>query len=293
WLDNIHSLEDIAEPLKLWQIGWDVLRKKFRGFLDVSKSIEIIRNNIDPDCVQLASDKGVNFYPGTLNLTRARYFDGTPDAKHETFKYKDVVDYVIASAMAPITMPLWVIPSDRHAGKPVWVRWRENFRERLALKKPDHVDRDEAWLDGGIYYPVPRSCAIEDEFDDIICILTRPKCLREGSFQGRLGAIGARVTDVVTQKLLDVDMQWAEDMREWLELVQEKVDLSPEEHEKFIKSPFGKYRSFQIKTIRPKPELPYKIESLKEGQVQEMIDRGQQDARLVMSNYKRHVPKPF
>ncbi len=293
WKENIHRFEDIAATKCILRIAWEVLRHDFRGILNVDASIRIIRKEINPDHVQEAADRGIKFYPGTLNLTTADYFDGSPDSKPPLKDYKNICDYVIASAMAPLVMPMWVIPSDAHKGKSALKRWRENRRERRARNKDDHVDRDDSWLDGAIYYPAPISSAIEDGYDDIICVLTRSTSIGRGSFQGRLGKIGARISDVVAQQLLDVDEKWANDMQAWIGFLETKVTLSKAEFDEFQATPFGKYRSFQLVSIRPDKEIPYKIETLADGQVEEMANRGRDGARVVMGKYNRHVPKPY
>jgi NTE family protein len=293
WKDNIHRFGDIAKKKRIWRIAWEVLRHDFRGILNVDASIDIIQKQINPKHVQEAGDRGIKFYPGTLNLTTADYFDGSPDSKPPLEDYKDICDYVIASAMAPLVMPMWVIPSGAQKGKSPLKRWRENFKERRARNKDGHEDRDDSWLDGGIYYPAPISSAIEDGFDDIICVLTRATKIGRGSFAGRLDKIGARISDVVAQQLLDVDEKWANDMQAWIGFLESKVQLSKAEFDEFQATPFGKYRSFQLVSIRPAEELTYKIETLADGQVEEMAKRGRDDARVVMGKYKRHVPKPY
>ena len=294
WKENIHRFEDIAASKSILRIAWEVFRHDFRGILNVDASIDIIRKEINPKHVQEAADRGIKFFPGTLNLTTGDYFDGSPDSEPAFEDYKNICDYVIASAMAPLVMPMWAIPSDAQKGKSAVKRWWENYRERrAAMKKADHQDRDDSWLDGGVYYPAPISAAIEDGYDDIICVLTRPTAIGRGSFRGRLGKIGERISDVVAQKLLDVDQKWAEDMRAWIEFLETKVQLSKAEFDAFQKTPFGKYRSFQLIPIRPDEELPYKIETLKDGEVERMAERGRDDARVVMRDYKRHVPKPY
>jgi NTE family protein len=293
WKNNIHRFKDIAAKKRIWRIAWEVLRHDFRGILNVDASINIIRKEINPKHVQEAANRGIEFFPGTLNLTTGDYFDGSPDSK-PPIDYTNICDYVIASSMAPLVMPLWAIPSDAHKGKSAVKRWREDRKERReAKKKPDHADRDDSWLDGGIYYPAPISSAIEDGYDDIICVLTRPTTIGRGSFRGRLERIGERISDVVAQKLLDVDEKWADDMQAWIEFLETKVKLSKAEFAEFKKTPFGNYRSFQLKPIRPDKELPYKIETLEDGQVEEMAKWGRDDARVVMRDYRRHVPKPY
>jgi NTE family protein len=293
WNAKIRRFEDIAASKSIFRIVWDVLWHDFRGILNVDASIGIIRREIKPDCVQEAAERGLKFFPGTLNLTTGDYFDASPDSKPEIKDYKEIVDYVIASCMAPLVMPMWVIPSDTPGGKPSLKRWMENNRERRARKQAGHTDRDNAWLDGGIHNPAPISAAIEDGYDDIISVLTRPKTIGRGSFQGRLGKIGERISDVVAQKLLDVDQKWAEDMRAWIDFLETKVKLSKSEFDSFQKTPFGKYRSFQLTTIRPAEEIPFKIETLKDGDVERMTAWGRDDARAVMRSYQRHLPKPF
>ncbi len=293
WKDHIHRFDDIAATKGILRIAWEVFRHDFRGILNVDASIDIIRKQINPDYVQAAADRGIKFYPGTLNLTTPSYFDGTPDSKPPLKDYKNICDYVIASAMAPLIMPMWVIPSDAHKGKSALTRFWENHRERRARNKGGHEDRDDSWLDGGIYYPAPISSAIEDGYDDIIYVLTRATKIGRGSFAGRLGKIGERISDVVAQQLLDVDEKWAKDMKAWIGFLETKVQLSKEEFDAFQETPFGKYRSFQLTPIRPDKEIPYKIETLADGQVEKMAKWGRDDARVVMGKYKRHVPKPY
>jgi NTE family protein len=288
WREKITSHKKIGEKrFPLW-VALDVIRHRFHGMLNVDKSIEIIQEEIQPANLREAAKRGLKFFAGTLNLTTNDYLDATldEDAKRD----HPIVDYVIASCMAPIVMPLWVIPS--HDNRPFFRRWWENYKEKKASQKPDHEDRDDCWLDGGIYNPVPISSAIEAGYDDIICVLTRPEKLKRGSFQGRLGATAARITDVVTQRLLEEDIKWACDMKAWMGALDECVQqLTPGRLKKYnVNEKFQNYRSFQITVVRPHKLLDYEIETLTEKAVAKMANLGQAHAQAVMSHYRPHVP---
>jgi NTE family protein len=275
WLKDITDLSKIGKRRWVPIILWEVLVRNFHGMINVDKSIKIMRDKIQPEnLLRAAGEKGrLKFYAGALNLTTGEYFNAPYDNKI-------IIDYVIASCMEPIVMPMWIIPKEGEEKK-AWYRekWEglndwygRNFG---GLK---HEDRLESWLDGGIHNVAPLSDAIDKGYDDIVCVLCRPPKLGHGSFQGDLAAIGERISDVVTQTLLDKDIGLA---KRFSELVKtRRLDgLQVKAHDGTSRP----YRSVDLTVVRPKTDLEVNIQSLAKGQVPEMVKKGRADAAAVMN----------
>jgi NTE family protein len=275
WLKKIKTHTDIAKIRNRFLIVLEVIFKNFHGMLDVNKSIGIIRTEIQRRNLKLAAEKAnLKFYAGTLNLTTGKYEDVPYDDC-------DIIDYIIASSMAPLMMPLWVIGA-KEQPMSLLGRWRADFREWRLRRRPDHVDRDECWLDGGIHNNAPVSAAIEEGYDDIVCVLCRPQTIGRGSFQGRLGRIGKRIADVGAQQILEDDIQWAMDVQSLLDCLAQ--GLTEEDFAKYKgKTKFDKYRNFKLRVVRPLNEIHWEAETLEKGAVPRMVGQGVQDARAKMS----------
>jgi NTE family protein len=275
WRDEITDLSKIGKRRWVGFVLWEVIWRNFHGMINVDKSIDIMRKKIVPEnLLRAAGEKGrLKFYAGALNLTTSEYFNAPYDNKI-------IIDYVIASCMEPIVMPMWIIPKEGEEKK----RWYRNRWEGVTdwygrtFHKVKHEDRLESWLDGGVHNVAPLSDAIDQGYEDIVCVVCRPPKLGRGSFQGDLAAIGERISDVMTQTLLDKDILLAKKISE---LVKDGRLNGLEV--KTLKGPSRPYRNVDLTVVRPKEDLEVNIQSLAKGQVPKMIDTGRADATEVMN----------
>src|SRR5262249_24109856 len=166
------------------------------------------------------------------------------------FDESRIVDYVIASTAMPIVMPL-------------------KEMEGLVPK-----ERDGSWLDGGLHNVAPLSAAINAGYDDIVCVVCRPKDISRGQFRGSLSALGERISDVVAQTLLDNDIEWAEKINGWV-----RSGHAPD-----------KYREIRVTVVRPAQELNVEIETFQSSEISAMVDQGRRDAAEKMSGYLAKPP---
>ena len=114
------------------------------------------------------------------------------------------------------------------------------------------------------------------------------RALGRGSFQGDLAAIGERISDAVTQALLDKDIVLAKKISDLVKTGR----LNGLEATTYD----GKrrpYRNVDLTVIRPKVDLKFDIQGLKKGQVPDMINQGRADAAAVMNGeYAAKFPSP-
>jgi NTE family protein len=268
WHDSITDFKKLGHQRNKLVLLWEVLIGNFNGMISVDGAIEIIKKEIRPENLRAASKAGLNFFAGTLNLTAGLYVDA------EAIE-PEIVEYVIASGMQPIVMPMRVI---RGSSKSLWQRTREIW----ASKKPGYVDPEDRWLDGGLHNVAPIGAAINKEYDGIVCIACRPDTLGRGSFQGRLTALGERISDVVAQRLLDTDIAQALEINKWVDLLQAEGAKSKVD-EDFLK----RFKRIQLKLIRPADELDVDLRTFTPQDIEKMIETGHRDAAAEMQAPER------
>ena len=110
----------------------------------------------------------VKFYACSVNLV-------TGETVYADQDYSGILDYVVASTAIPIEMPY------------------------IEIGKSPYVD-------GGVHEVAPLSRAIEDDAQDIVCIVCQPEDLQGVSFRpGSLPQFALRLMDVVTNELINND----------------------------------------------------------------------------------------
>jgi NTE family protein len=270
WHDSITDFKKLGRQRNKLVLLWEVLVGNFKGMITVDGAIGIIRKEIRKDNLRAAAKEGLSFFAGTLNLTAGVYLDaeGIED---------QIIEYVIASGMQPIVMPMRVI-RPVSSKLPLWQR----TREFLASKKPGYVDPEDSWLDGGLHNVAPIGAAINKKYDEIVCIACRPDTLGRGSFQGRLPALGERISDVVAQRLLDTDIAQALEINKWVDLLQQEgrksdVDLA------FL----NRFKRIELRLIRPVDELDLDLRTFTRGDIDRMIETGHRDAAAEMQAVPR------
>ena len=239
WVQNIQDFSALGERRSKLVVLWEVLFGGFEGMLKMDRLYTMLRRLVQPENLKLAAERGdLKFYAGALNLTTGFYYDAPFDEPR-------IVDYVIASTAMPIVMPL---------------------KEMQGLVPKE---RNGSWLDGGLHNVAPLSAAINNGYDDIVCVACRPKDISRGQFRGSLTALGERISDVIAQTLLDNDIEWAEKINGWI-----RSGHAPD-----------KYREIRLTVVRPAQELEFDIETFRGSEISAMVAQGRKDAVPKMNEY--------
>jgi NTE family protein len=263
WHDNVTDFKKFGRERNRLLVLLEVAFGNFKGMVTVDGVIEIVRKEIRPENLKAAAEKaGLSFFAGTLNLTAGVYLDAEGIEKQ-------IIEYIIASGMQPIVMPMHVIPP---GSKPPL---RHRVREVLARNKPGYIDPGDSWIDGGLHNVAPLGPAIEKNYKQIVCIVCRPDSLKRGSVQGKLTALGDRLSDVVAQRLLDNDLALALRINEWVEKIQREGAQSDVDKE-FL----GKFKRIDLKLIRPADDLGVDMLTFTRAQIEMMIEKGHRDAAV-------------
>ena len=270
WHDSITDFKKLGSPRSKFVLLWEVLFGNFNGMINVDGAIGIIRKEIRKENLRAAAKEGLSFFAGTLNLTAGIYLDaeGIED---------QIVEYVIASGMQPIVMPMRVIPPV--SSKPPLP---QGTKEVPASKKPGDVDPEDSWLDGGLHNVAPIGAAINKKYDQIVCIACRPDTLGRGSFQLGLPALGERISDVVAQRLLDNDIAQALEINKWVDLLQQEGQKSDVDVA-FL----SRFKRINLRLIRPADELDVDLQTFTRADVERMIETGHRDAAAEMQEKPR------
>ena len=260
WHDYVTDFKKLGRKRNRFLVLLEVAFGNFKGMVTVDGVIEIVRKEIQPDNLKAAADAGLSFFAGTLNLTAGVYLDAEGIEKQ-------IVEYIIASGMQPIVMPMRVIPP---GSKPPL---RHRVREVLARNKPGYIDPGDSWIDGGLHNVAPLGPAIEKNYKEIVCIVCRPDTLKRGSVQGKLAALGDRLSDVVAQRLLDNDLALALRINEWVDKIQKEGAQSDVDRE-FL----NRFKRIDLRVIRPARDLGVDMETFTRADIEMMIEKGHRDA---------------
>jgi NTE family protein len=264
WHDNVTDFKKLGHKRSPLVLLWEVLVGNFKGMITVDGVIEIVQKEIQPANLKAAAEAGLSFFAGTLNLTGGVYVDAEGTEK-------EIVEYIIASGMQPIVMPMRVIPP---GSKPPLL---QRARDVLARGKPGYIDPGDSWIDGGLHNVAPLGPAIEKNYKEIVCIVCRPDSLARGSVQGRLTALGDRLSDVVAQRLLDNDLALALRINEWVDKIQKDGAQSDVDKE-FL----GRFKKIDLKVIRPADDLGVDMQTFTRADIERMIETGHRDAAAEM-----------
>jgi NTE family protein len=244
WGENIGDFSKLGRKVGPIRLLWDIfVKKKFNGTLKMEQLYELLGELAKPENLKLAATQGdLKFYAGALNLSTGLYFDA-PESDPK------ILDYVIASTAMPVVMPMRQIKELKKAEKTGW------------------------WLDGGIHNVAPLSAAINEKYNDIVCVACRPEKIGSGEFPG-LVALGERLSDVIAQRLLDHDLEWAQKINNWID-----EGIAP-----------ARYREVWVTVVRPQGELPFDIVKFERGDIDRMIEQGRRDAGEQMQKHSQNDP---
>jgi NTE family protein len=96
WRDRITSPDCILDKVGKARITWDVLRKRFSGFVGIDPAKHIVRNTIQLDNVRAS---GLTVKVAAVNVVSGGLVLEGPESSN-------FIDYVIGSSAMPIIMPL-------------------------------------------------------------------------------------------------------------------------------------------------------------------------------------------
>ncbi len=182
WLKNINSFEKIGSKKSGFSLLFNVLFKKFDGFIDTKPLRRLVRKTID---IQYLKKSPIDFFACSVNLKTSKAVYA--DAKNEQFT-EDMYDYIIASTAIPMVMPVRMI-------------------------------REAPFVDGGIREIAPLSQAINDGATEIYCIVCQPKELNLSNFN-RKNAIKLmeRETAIVSNETVNNDIDRCFEVNEILRM---------------------------------------------------------------------------
>lgn len=248
WLEDLKSPNQVGTQRRLLPLATSLLRSRFAGLIDTSPLRDLVENTLDPDNLRASP---VKFHACAVNLANG-------EAVYATQDYSGILDYIIASTAIPIEMP--------------------------------HINIASApYVDGGVREVAPLAKAIEDGADEIVCICCLPRQLDGVAFRaGNLLEFALRLMDVVTNELINNDLDRFEKVNEWVRVYKEmpkklSVTLSTAGAETEPRSmvddlladlPFRDWREIPLTVIRPENEIVLDLMDFKPDDIAEVIKQG-------------------
>ncbi len=253
WLEGLHSPSQVGVQRRIVPLLVSLLRQQFNGLIDTGPLRALVEEQLDPENLRASP---VQFFACAVNLV-------TGEAVYASEDYSGILDYVIASTAIPIEMPY------------------------VTIGKSPYVD-------GGVREVAPLNRAIEDGAEQIVCILCQPRELEGASFRpGNLLEFAMRLMDVVTNELINNDIERFRKVNSWMETFnQMKGDLetlltsqevsgvdSGRIREMLAELPFSEWRRIPITVIRPDNEIVLDLLHFTPVEIKEVIEQGRNIAR--------------
>ncbi len=253
WLNDLHSPSQVGVQRRIIPLIFSLLRRNFKGLINTGPLRELVEAQIDPENLRASP---IQFFACAVNLVTGEAVYANPD-------YSGILDYIIASTAIPVQMPY------------------------ITIGKSPHVD-------GGVREVAPLKRAIDDGAEEIVCIICQPEKLQGASFDpGNLPEFAMRLMEVVTNELVNNDIEQFRDVNRWVETFQEvQGDLSnllrtqgrakaasAEIMEKLTELPFTRWRRIPITVIRPDNEIVIDLLHFTPAQIREVIEQGRNIAR--------------
>jgi len=253
WLNDLHSPSQVGVQRRIIPLIISLLRRNFKGLIDTSPLRELVETQIDPENLRASP---IKFFACAVNLVTGAEIYANAD-------YSGIRDYIIASTAIPVEMPY------------------------ITIGKSPYVD-------GGVREVAPLKRAIDDGAEEIVCVICQPEKLQGASFEpGNLPEFAMRLMEVVTNELVNNDIEQFRDVNRWVETFQEvqsdietllsgpdkaKAD-SAEILEKMTELPFAKWRRIPITVIRPDNEIVLDLLHFTPTEIREVIEQGRNIAR--------------
>ncbi len=257
WLEELHSPAQVGTQRRAIPLVISLLQQNFEGLIDTSPLRSLLNDQLRPENLRASPTA---FFACAINLASGEAIYASPD-------YSGILDYIMASTAIPIEMPY------------------------VTIGKAPHVD-------GGVREVAPLSRAIEDGAQEVVCILCQPRDLQGVSFRpGNLMAFALRLMDVITNELINNDIDRFRKVNEWVETFEEvqgnlETLLSGQEtteaesqemHESLAELPFSEWRHIPITVIRPENEIVLDLLNFKPEEIAEVIQQGRNIAKEVLN----------
>ena len=254
WKQEVQSPSRIARARSTPELIWAILRNKFDGLTDTSPLKELVARVYKTSNLHASP---VPFYACAVNLVSG-------DVVYPSNKDPQIIEYIIASTAIPFEMP---------------VKW--------IGQSP--------FVDGGAREIAPLNRAIEDGAQEIVCIICQPKALGVINFDvGNLLEYASRLMDVITNELVNNDVERFEKVNAWLrqyDQVQGQLQALGEDNQlneaviaqmgALPESLKGKWRPIDLVVIQPENEIVLDLLHFAPQDIGQVIQLGRDTAERV------------
>ena len=257
WLEELKSPGQVGKQRSIPSLLVALLRNRFAGLIDMSPLRDLVYAQFDPENLRAAP---VEFYACAVNLANG-------EAVYASRGFSGILDYIIASTAIPVEMP--------------------------------HVTIVNApYVDGGVRDIAPLGRAIEAGADEIAVICCLPEKLDGVTFRpGNLMEFALRLMDVISNELINNDLEQAEKVNQWVGAFREvsgrlESALSTTEaslaapamtEELLSELPQSEWRQVDITVIRPESEIALDLMNFTPDDIAEVMKQGRNTARTVLS----------
>jgi NTE family protein len=252
-LEDLHSPSQVGAQRRVVPLAISLLRGRFQGLIDTAPLRALVEKQIHPDNLRVSP---IRFFACAINMV-------TGEAVYASQDYSGILEYIIASTAIPIEMPYVII------GKAPYV-------------------------DGGVREIAPLGRAIDDGAEEIVCIVCQPRELEGVSFKlGNLLDFAMRLMDVVTNELINNDIDRFREVNSWVETfdeAQRELDAALSSRgisegdtrsmrNKLSQLPFNEWRRVPLTVIRPDNEVVLDLLHFTPAEIEEVIKQGRNIAR--------------
>jgi len=257
WLEELKSPDQVGKQRPMVPLIWALLRSRFAGLIDTSPLRELVAAQFKPEHLRAAP---VEFYACAVNLANDEAIYASPD-------FSGILDYIIASTAIPVEMP--------------------------------HVTIGNApYVDGGVREVAPLGRAIDEGADELVCIACQPRDLDGASFNaGNLLEFALRLMEVVTNELINNDLDRVEKVNRWVSAYKEvpsrlqdrlstsgvSLDAGAMTDELLAGLPLNDWREIDMTVIRPENEIVLDLMHFTPDDIGEVIEQGRNVAKKVLN----------
>lgn len=225
WLNEIKQPSNIVRRRSHFEIGWKALIGKFNGFVSTTRLQKLVRETLSYDNIRQSP---VKFTAGVVDLMSGEYFNADN-------RFPDLVDYIISSSAIPVAMPCIKI-------------------------------NGAVLADGGVRDISPLKHAIEAGATEIVVIACQAEKLQaEGFNHGNLFSLLARVTEIMTDEILQNDLEHCREINDYLPPGGQPAGSGMLEGKRHIK----------VTLIRPERNPEIDILKFKQHEIEELLQVGE------------------
>ncbi|MGM0401230.1 MAG: patatin-like phospholipase family protein [Chloroflexota bacterium] len=232
WRNEVSSFSQVGRARSPFELFWQVFRTRFDGLINTTPLQRLVTEVLDADNLRSSP---VAFSACAVNVADGRLRYATPEDPN-------ILDYIIASAAIPITMPI------KYVG-------------------------GEPFVDGGIREVAPLDQACEDGADSVVCVVCDPEELGAVSFDlGDLRPLSERLMTIVVNELVNNDLKRFHEINEMV-LARGRAPAE---------GPLADKRYIPIVCIRPRRTIPLDLERFTPEQIDQVLKLGRRVAREIL-----------